>query len=138
MSKAPVENFYRCGICDKRAGNNSATCDRCGWFVHYNCSKTSYKKVLELKKTEVGFVCNKCMVSSLNLDPPPAGHTHTHTRTRAHTHTRTCERTRTHARTYTHTHTHTDVHTHTHTHTHTHIRTDVCTHASTHTHTHAH
>ena len=46
MSAPSLEGFYRCGICDHRVGRDSATCDQCGWYVHYKCSKTSYKKVV--------------------------------------------------------------------------------------------
>ena len=58
-----MEEFYRCGICTLRVGRKCATCDCCKWYVHFECSKTSYKKVCELKKSK-GFICTKCSEST--------------------------------------------------------------------------
>ena len=53
----PVEAFYRCGICDKKAGAGVAACPKCKMFVHFKCTESSYKAVLALGDA---FVCRKC------------------------------------------------------------------------------
>ena len=62
-----TEDYYRWGICDKKATSGTAPCTKCNMYVHFKCTNTMYKEYNRLYKNPrkpKKIVCSKCS------DPP--------------------------------------------------------------------